>query len=220
VIGKCWPRHRAIEFRKFLNQIDRAVPAELTVQLVLDNYATHKTKEIRASPFLEFQARVNAEGCEAFKVAHNDLPLTETHSQALIDWCEAELAPMTRKNLEIAWRELQAEGQLEAKSAAQEAIGKLVTSEIEIRPVMGAPTAKPTPEEAATLEKVKDDPALSDHQRKARDEKLRRAATESCLANRSHDPHSTQPANFNFVRTKFGRNFICRVAARPARQFA
>src|ERR1700688_1505941 len=48
VIGKCWPRHRAIEFRKFLNQIDRAVPAALTVHLVLDNYDTHKTKEIRA----------------------------------------------------------------------------------------------------------------------------------------------------------------------------
>ena len=36
VIGKCWPRHRAIEFRKFLNQIDRAVPADLTVHLVLE----------------------------------------------------------------------------------------------------------------------------------------------------------------------------------------
>lgn len=48
VIGKCWPRHRAIEFGKFLGQIDRAVPADLTVHLVLDNYATHKTKEIRA----------------------------------------------------------------------------------------------------------------------------------------------------------------------------
>jgi transposase len=48
VIGKCWPRHRAIEFRKFLKQIDRAVPAELAVHLVLDNYATHKTKEIQA----------------------------------------------------------------------------------------------------------------------------------------------------------------------------
>jgi transposase len=46
--GKCWPRHRAIEFRKFSKQIDRAVPADLTVHLVLDNYATHKTKEIRA----------------------------------------------------------------------------------------------------------------------------------------------------------------------------
>jgi transposase len=47
VIGKCWPRHRAIEFRKFLNRIDRADPPELTVHPVLDNYATHKTKEIR-----------------------------------------------------------------------------------------------------------------------------------------------------------------------------
>jgi len=35
VIGKCWPRHRAVEFRKFLNQIDRAVPAELAVHLLL-----------------------------------------------------------------------------------------------------------------------------------------------------------------------------------------
>jgi AAA domain-containing protein len=38
-IGKCWPRHRAIEFRKFLNQIDRAVPADLTVHLVLTKSA-------------------------------------------------------------------------------------------------------------------------------------------------------------------------------------
>jgi transposase len=43
VIGKCWPRHRALEFRKFLKHIDRAVPADLAVNLVLDNYA----KEIR-----------------------------------------------------------------------------------------------------------------------------------------------------------------------------
>jgi hypothetical protein len=33
VIGKCWPRHRASEFRIFLNQIDGAVPANLTVHL-------------------------------------------------------------------------------------------------------------------------------------------------------------------------------------------
>jgi transposase len=47
VIGKCWPHHRAVEFRKFLAGIDRAVPADLAIHLVLDNYATHKTKEIR-----------------------------------------------------------------------------------------------------------------------------------------------------------------------------
>jgi transposase len=40
-------QHRAIEFRKFLNQLDREVRAEHDVHLILDNYATHKTPEIR-----------------------------------------------------------------------------------------------------------------------------------------------------------------------------
>jgi transposase len=47
VIGKCYPRHRASEFRKFLDEIERNVPADLDVHLVLDNYATHKTPLIR-----------------------------------------------------------------------------------------------------------------------------------------------------------------------------
>ena len=47
VIGSCHPRHRSVEFRKFLNQIDAAVPKELDVHLILDNYATHKTPLIR-----------------------------------------------------------------------------------------------------------------------------------------------------------------------------
>jgi len=47
VIGRCFPRHRAIEFRKFLDQIEAAVPKELDIHLVMDNYATHKTGIIR-----------------------------------------------------------------------------------------------------------------------------------------------------------------------------
>ena len=43
VIGRCYRRHRAVEFRKFLNVIDKAVPRNLDVHLVLDNYGTHKT---------------------------------------------------------------------------------------------------------------------------------------------------------------------------------
>jgi len=39
-------RHRAIEFQKFLNLIDRTVPADLAVHVVLDNSATHKTPAI------------------------------------------------------------------------------------------------------------------------------------------------------------------------------
>ncbi len=47
VIGELHRRHRAIEFRKFLVSIDKAVPAGLDVHLVCDNYATHNTPEIR-----------------------------------------------------------------------------------------------------------------------------------------------------------------------------
>jgi len=47
VIGACHRRHRAQEFRAFLDEIDRGVPPELDVHLVLDNLRTHKTGLIR-----------------------------------------------------------------------------------------------------------------------------------------------------------------------------
>ena len=40
-------RHRAIEFKRFLIEIDKHVPADLHVHLILDNYATHKTPAIK-----------------------------------------------------------------------------------------------------------------------------------------------------------------------------
>ena len=47
VIGECHRRHRAVEFRKFLDRVERAVPVDLEVHLILDNYGTHKTPAIR-----------------------------------------------------------------------------------------------------------------------------------------------------------------------------
>jgi transposase len=47
IIGQCHRRHRAVEFRRFLETIEAAVPADLDVHLILDNYATHKTPAIR-----------------------------------------------------------------------------------------------------------------------------------------------------------------------------
>jgi transposase len=46
--GECLPRHRAKEFLRFLRRIDRAVNKPRDVHLVLDNYATHKTPEVKA----------------------------------------------------------------------------------------------------------------------------------------------------------------------------
>jgi transposase len=47
VIGSLHARHRAIEFKKFLTTIEKEVPADLTVHLVLDNASTHKTPAIQ-----------------------------------------------------------------------------------------------------------------------------------------------------------------------------
>ena len=43
VIGKCYRRHRSSEFKKFLQLIDKNVPRDLDIHLILDNYGTHKT---------------------------------------------------------------------------------------------------------------------------------------------------------------------------------
>jgi len=47
VIGSLHARHRAIEFKKFLQTLDREVPAELDVHVILDNSSTHKTPAIQ-----------------------------------------------------------------------------------------------------------------------------------------------------------------------------
>jgi transposase len=47
VIGQLHRRHRALEFRKFLDKIDAEVPPEFAVHLILDNYSTHKTAAIK-----------------------------------------------------------------------------------------------------------------------------------------------------------------------------
>ncbi len=41
VIAQCLPRHRHQEFLRFLRRIDRTVPKDLDLHIVLDNYGTH-----------------------------------------------------------------------------------------------------------------------------------------------------------------------------------
>lgn len=47
VIGQCQPRHRHQEWLKFLRRLDREYPEELTLHVILDNYGTHKTAEVK-----------------------------------------------------------------------------------------------------------------------------------------------------------------------------
>jgi putative transposase len=47
VFTDCKPRHRHQEFLSFLQRIDAAVPPQLDVHLIVDNYATHKHAKVR-----------------------------------------------------------------------------------------------------------------------------------------------------------------------------
>jgi transposase len=48
VIGECRTRHRHQEFLKFLRRIDREFPGHTPLHLVIDNYGTHGTVEVKA----------------------------------------------------------------------------------------------------------------------------------------------------------------------------
>ena len=48
VIGRCMARHRHQEFIRFLNAIEREVPAGKVIHVILDNYAAHKHPNVRA----------------------------------------------------------------------------------------------------------------------------------------------------------------------------
>ncbi len=48
VIGRCMQRHRHEEFIRFLNAIERDVPAGKLIEAVVDNYATHKHPKVKA----------------------------------------------------------------------------------------------------------------------------------------------------------------------------
>ena len=48
VIGSCYPRHRNIEFLKFLRTIDREVSRKLDIHMILDNYGTHGHPNVKA----------------------------------------------------------------------------------------------------------------------------------------------------------------------------
>src|SRR3954468_5775348 len=47
VVGRCMPRHTHKEFVRFLNAVERVVPAGKVIHAILDNYGTHKHPKVR-----------------------------------------------------------------------------------------------------------------------------------------------------------------------------
>src|SRR5471032_1008621 len=48
VLGRCMQKHTHQEFIRFLNAVEREVPAGKVIHAILDNYATHKQPKVRA----------------------------------------------------------------------------------------------------------------------------------------------------------------------------
>jgi transposase len=47
VIGQCMPKHRQAEFLKFLKKIDNGTPEVMALHLIVDNYGSHKTANVK-----------------------------------------------------------------------------------------------------------------------------------------------------------------------------
>jgi len=47
VLGSCYPRHRHQEFLKFLRTIEREVPIDMDIHMILDNYGTHGHPDVK-----------------------------------------------------------------------------------------------------------------------------------------------------------------------------
>src|SRR5271165_4540837 len=47
VIGACQQRHRSREFVRFLNHLEKQLPIDQEIHLIMDNYCTHKSAEVQ-----------------------------------------------------------------------------------------------------------------------------------------------------------------------------
>ena len=89
VIGKLHSRHRAIEFKQFLQTIDREVPDELAVHIVLDNSSTHRRR----------RSRLAARAPPVRLALHPDLELLAEPRRALVLRADDQEAPARRTPL-------------------------------------------------------------------------------------------------------------------------
>ncbi len=54
VVGECRKEHKAADYIAFLKKLDKAYPKDRVLHIVADNYAAHKTAEVRE--YLEYRA--------------------------------------------------------------------------------------------------------------------------------------------------------------------
>jgi hypothetical protein len=132
----------------------------------------------------DFKEDFNRDGVRAFIKANPTFPRTQANSEAMQEWFTSHQLPMSRNNLTIAWRELEAAGKIEDAPAVTEVSDELRGNlhKVEIKPVVARQVAPPTKAEKKLQESLADDSNLTDHQRKARLKKLGQAANAQRIA--------------------------------------
>lgn len=118
VIGEVRHRHRSLEFRKFLDAVEKNAPAELELHLVLDNSSIHKTPLVHR--WLVRHPRVH-------------LHFTPT-SASWLNLVESWFALLTRRHL--------SRGSFESTRALEQAIkGYIAATNAEPKPFVWTKTA-------------------------------------------------------------------------------
>jgi hypothetical protein len=80
VSGRCFPRHRRQEFLRFLRQIDAKYGPELELHMVMDNYGTHKTGQVKR--WLKHHPRFKVPLFRLQLVEHGGTLVRRTHRQS------------------------------------------------------------------------------------------------------------------------------------------
>jgi len=88
VIGSLHSRHRALEFKKFLQTLDQEVPRNLAVHLILETSSTHKTSAIQRWPLTHTSCSISP-----------DLELRLNLSRALVSGVDHQAAASQRASL-------------------------------------------------------------------------------------------------------------------------
>ena len=88
VIGSLHSRHRALEFKKFLQTLDQEVPRNLAVHLILETSSTHKTSAIQRWPLTHTSCSISP-----------DLELRLNLSRALVSGVDHQAAAPQRASL-------------------------------------------------------------------------------------------------------------------------
>lgn len=166
--------------------------------LTFDNYDSFEIVRIAVDEEVRAlrEDHLDEQGIDSFADAHPEFHHCEENSQALqerlAEYGDGEKLPCTRRNLELVYNELLAEGKIKSVPPAPTPVLDKMAGITLVREDALAEYVTPSAEVTA-LEKLRDDPTLNDHQRKQRLQKL------AALAGQQRRQQSSLPPHYGLV---------------------